>query len=75
MAERIYRTVRFFRDHEGATRRGRKLLTLDEARAHCRNPETSSSTATSDKAQALTRAMGPWFDGYEVHPKFSKREK
>jgi hypothetical protein len=40
-------------------------LTLDEAQEHCRDPETSSSTATSDEAQALTDERGPWFDGYD----------
>jgi hypothetical protein len=39
-------------------------LTLEEAQAHCRDPETSSSTATSAKANAITRRVGPWFDSY-----------
>lgn len=41
-------------------------LTLEQAQAHCRNPETSSSTATSEAAQERTRQYGPWFDGYEA---------
>jgi len=40
-------------------------LTLEEAQAHCQNPETSSSTAISKAARARTKRMGPWFDGYE----------
>jgi len=40
-------------------------LTLEEAQAHCQDPETSSRTATSAKAAARTARMGPWFDGYE----------
>ena len=40
-------------------------LTLDQARQHCRDPETSSSTATSPEALRLTAERGPWFDGYE----------
>lgn len=40
-------------------------LTLEEAQAHCKNPETSSKTATSSAAKAVTRRQGPWFDGYE----------
>jgi hypothetical protein len=40
-------------------------LSLEAAQAHCRDPETSSTTATSDEAVALTAERGPWFDGYE----------
>ena len=40
-------------------------LTLEQAQAHCSDPETSSSTATGTHAQARTAKYGPWFDGYE----------
>jgi hypothetical protein len=40
-------------------------LTLEEAQAHCKDPETSSRTCTSAIAVARTRKSGPWFDGYE----------
>jgi hypothetical protein len=40
-------------------------LTLDQARAHCSNPETSSRTATGSAAVSRTRRLGDWFDGYE----------
>ncbi len=40
-------------------------LTLEQAQEHCRNPETSSRTATSYRARERTRRCGPWFDGYE----------
>lgn len=49
-------------------RRPRTILTglsLEQAQAHCKNPETSSSTATSAKARRYTRLYGPWFDSYE----------
>jgi hypothetical protein len=41
-----------------------RRLTLQEAQAHCQDPETSSQTCTSSRACARTRAMGPWFDSY-----------
>lgn len=40
-------------------------VSLEEAKAHCRDPETSSRTATSPEAVALTEARGVWFDGFE----------
>ena len=59
-----YKIVRMFRnDHP--SRMVRRGLTLEEAQAHCREPNTSSSTCTDAKGLALTRKVGPWFDGYE----------
>jgi len=39
-------------------------LTLEEAREHCNDEETSSSTCTEPGLVALTRQRGPWFDCY-----------
>ena len=63
----MYKIVRhYFKNVPyGGTRTIATRLTLAEAQAHCRNPETSSSTATSSTAKARTRRMGPWFDSYE----------
>jgi hypothetical protein len=60
----MYRIQRMYqRNHPARTiKRG---LTLQEAQAHCRDPESSSATATSSAAKARTRKMGPWFDGYD----------
>lgn len=63
-----YYIVRFFKDHpDGRTTREiiRTGLTLEEAQAHCSDPETSSSTATNDIARRRTEKLGPWFDGYD----------
>ncbi len=60
-----FRVVRFY---QGAGIRRRVIIercTEAEAQAHCRNPETSSRTATSAAAKARTRRCGSWFDGYE----------
>lgn len=40
-------------------------LTLEEAQAHCQDPETSSSTCREYKNVKRTKICGPWFDGYE----------
>ena len=54
-----YRVIRMYAD-DRRTKVMATGLTLTEAQAHCRDPETSSSTATNP-AEA-----GRWFDGYEL---------
>jgi hypothetical protein len=39
-------------------------LTLEEARAHCNDPETSSRTCKDPENVARTEEYGPWFDCY-----------
>ena len=39
-------------------------LTLEQAQAHCSDPETSSSTCTKAAGKRRTAQRGPWFDGY-----------
>jgi hypothetical protein len=57
-----YKIVRhYYRDGRRTIRRG---LTLEEAQAHCQDPETSSRTCTGARAKRRTRDRGPWFDGY-----------
>ena len=59
-----YRIVRLHRDNSrrSVLRRG---LTLDEAHAHCRDPETSASTCEEEEAKEYTERHGAWFDAYE----------
>lgn len=64
-APRSYNIVRFYRDANRRRRIIQERVTLDEAQAHCCDPETSSSTCTSAAGRARTRRLGPWFDGYE----------
>lgn len=62
-----YRIVRqYFNSDAHPSRTIRRGLTLEEAQAHCRDPETSSKTATSARGRTRTRRYGPWFDGYEL---------
>lgn len=71
----LYKIVRSYqRDYPSRViKRG---LTLEEAQAHCRDPETSSSTATSYAAKRRTARMGPWFDGYdEEKPRRTRRRR
>ena len=59
-----YEVVRmFFEEHDPVV--VAKLMTLAEAQEWCRDPETSSSTATSAEAVARTAELGAWFEGYQ----------
>lgn len=59
----MYKIVRSYLNHPSTiVKRG---LTLKQAQAHCRDPETSSKTCTNPKLNEHTEHMGPWFDGYD----------
>lgn len=60
---KTYRVVRFF--EQGGRETVASGLTLDEAREHCDNSETSAGTAMGLEARRLTEECGLWFDGYE----------
>ena len=59
----MWKVVRHFQ-RSGRKLTIRRFALLADAQAHCRNPETSSTTATSAAARKRTRRSGPWFDGY-----------
>ena len=59
-----YKIIRIYRD----THKRRTIetgVTLEQAQAHCSDPETSSKTCTSAAGKRRTRQNGPWFDCYE----------
>lgn len=60
-----YKIVRRFYCNAYPPRVIKTGLTFEQAQAHCRDPETSSMTATKRSAKARTVRFGPWFDGYE----------
>jgi hypothetical protein len=62
--EETYDIVRFF--EEEPTRTIKRRVTLEEALAHCRDPETSSTTCRREAGKRRTRKHGPWFDGYRL---------
>lgn len=59
-----YRIIRHYQNDEIPKEIIATGLTLEEAQKHCRDRESSSSTATSDIARARTKKFGPWFDGW-----------
>ena len=59
----MYKIIRFY--FKGGKRTIATRLTLEQAQAHCEDPETSSSTCTKAEGKRRTRRMGAWFDGYD----------
>ena len=60
-----YRIVRMYQNPSIVSEWIDTGLTLEEAQAHCKDPETSSKTATDPRLNTLTAVFGEWFDGYE----------
>lgn len=60
---KTYKIVRnFFLGKKRVVKRG---LTLEQAQAHCKNPETASDTCVHWNGKYRTMKHGAWFDGYE----------
>lgn len=59
-----YKIVRMYENSNVPNRVVKRGLTLEEAQAHCKDPETSSSTCTNYKGRKRTETLGRWFDGY-----------
>ena len=53
-------------ENDRPSRTIRRGLSLAEAQAHCRSPETRSKTATGAAARRHTNRHGDWFDGYDT---------
>jgi len=60
-----YRIIRSYLNPNKPSRTIENGLTLEEAQAHCSDPETSSRTCTKPHRLRLTKKHGDWFDGYE----------
>jgi hypothetical protein len=60
----MYKIVRNYFDDRIPKRTIARNLTLEEAQAHCQDPETSSKTCRKAENVRRTRRCGPWFDGY-----------
>jgi len=61
----MYKIVRHYFNKPEQNRTIDTRLTLEEAQAHCSDPETSSSTCKLPQNVRRTKTHGPWFDGYE----------
>jgi len=62
MKNETYKIIRHYQYSNNRTiKRG---LTLEQAQAHCRDKETSSSTCEKPANIRRTNRLGAWFDGY-----------
>jgi hypothetical protein len=59
-----YKIVRMYFNNDIPKRTIATRLSLEEAQAHCRDPETSSRTCRKPAGVRRTRKLGAWFDGY-----------
>lgn len=59
-----YKIIRMYFNTDIPNRTIARGLTLEQAQAHCNNPETSSRTCTKAAGKRRTKRLGPWFDGY-----------
>jgi hypothetical protein len=63
MARTKYKIIRHFMHRDNKViMRG---LTLAQAKRHCSDPESSSSTCASPVNVSRTHQYGPWFDGFD----------
>ena len=60
-----YRIVRFFADDKYPNETIVRGLTLEQAQAHCSDPESSASSCMSPEGVERTQKKGNWFDGYQ----------
>lgn len=61
-----YRIIRHYKDGDASDNKTMETgLTLKEAQAWCKDPETSSSKCKEKENVQHTEKHGPWFDGYE----------
>ncbi len=57
-----YKIIRKFQRSDVENKVLQTGVTLEEAEAHCEDPETSSRTAKSKEAKKITEKYGDWFD-------------
>lgn len=62
--ETTYKIVRNYLRDEYDSQVIQTGLSLVEARAHCKNPETSSRTCKQKENVERTQRYGAWFDSY-----------
>lgn len=62
MSDTTYKIVRCYQNHPSEVIE--TGLSLEEAKEHCQDPETSSLTCESFEGIQHTAEFGPWFDSF-----------
>lgn len=70
-----YRITRFYFNDDYVTEIVDKGLSLEQAQAHCNDPQSDSSSATDAEGVARTEERGPWFDGYTREGETTEEER
>jgi len=63
-AAKTYCIMRFFVNPVYDAYTVKTGLTLEEAQAHCKDPESSSNTCKTKDNMGRTMLYGGWFEGY-----------
>jgi hypothetical protein len=63
--DETYKIVRFYQNSSIPKDIVETGLTLEEAKEHCEDDETSSKTCTSAEGLRRTEEKGAWFDGFQ----------
>ncbi len=61
----MYCIIRLYQRNDIDERVIKRGLTLEQAKAHCRDAEACSGTCTLPENKAHTETFGDWFDGFE----------
>ena len=59
-----YKVIRYFENANVPNETIKTGLSLREAKLHCNEPESSSSTCTNAENRRRTVEKGSWFDGF-----------
>jgi hypothetical protein len=60
----LYMTIRFHLEDSSLNYITQKYLSLEQVKAACSDPETSSRTCKLPHNVEYTKNHGPWFEGY-----------
>ena len=70
-----YKVVRVFENENTPSITIKNNLTIEEAKDHCKDPETSSSTCKLWHNRNRTKRLGRWFDCMDINLGWKERRR